>query len=183
MSASFARKVVLFMSVSVDGFVARPGGDLSWLAGQVDDEVMAWTIDVVRQTDTQLLGRVAYEEQAQYWPTSTDELAPLINDAEKIVFSSTLDQVEWRNARLAKGDPAEEIAQLKDQPGADILVPGGARFAQSLSGLGLIDEYRLRVHPIALGRGLPLFADESALALVSAKTFSSGVVGLTYRPA
>jgi len=175
------RKVVLLMSVSLDGFVARPDGDLSWLFPNINDEAMAWTVDSIRQSDTQIMGRVAYEEQVQHWPNSTDALAPLINDATKVVFSSTLEKVEWKNSRLATASLADEVAQLRQQPGsADIFVPGGARIAQSLSTLGLIDEYRLLVHPVALGAGMPLFADTVELKLLSSTTFATGAVAMTY---
>lgn len=177
------RKVVLMMSVSLDGFVARPDGDLSWLFGGVDPEVMEWTVKVISQTDTQLIGGVTYEEQAQYWPTATDELAPLINSANKIVFSKSLKKLEWANSRLATGDVGAEISQLKKQPGKHIFVPGGARLAQSLSRLGLIDEYQLRVHPVVLGSGMPLFTDQIELKLLGSKTFGSGIIALSYEPA
>lgn len=177
------RKVVLLMSVSLDGFVARPDGDLSWLFPNMDADIMEWTFDAIRETDTQLMGRVTYEEQAQHWPSSTDELAPLINEAEKIVFSSKLSRLEWNNSRLAKRAVEEEVARLKEQSGKHIFVPGGARLAQSMSRLGLIDEYRLLVHPVALGSGLPLFADTVNLALQSSTTFKTGAVALTYERA
>ncbi len=177
------RKVVLLMSVSLDGFVARPDGDLSWIFPNFDDESKTWTIESLSQTDTQIIGRVTYEEQAQHWPTSTDELAPLINGSTKIVFSSTLQTVEWENSRLATGTFAEEIAAVREQEGKNIYVPGGAKIAQSLSRLGLVDEYRLIVHPVALGNGRPLFTDHIDLKLVDSVTFPAGPVGLTYERA
>lgn len=177
------RKVVLLMSVSLDGFVARPDGDLSWLFPNIDAEAMAWTVESIGQTDTQIMGRVAYEEQAQYWPTSTDELAPLINGATKVVFSSTLQTVEWENSRLATGSLQDEVAQLRQQDGKNIFVPGGARIAQSMSKLGLIDEYRLIVHPVVLGSGMPLFADPVELKLLDSRTFGSGAIAVTYERA
>jgi dihydrofolate reductase len=177
------RKVVLMMSVSLDGFVARPDGDLSWLFPHIDAEAGAWTLDAVRPTDTQLMGGVTYQEQEQYWPTATDELAPMINGADKIVFSSTLEKVEWENSRLATGTPAEEIAKVREKEGGDIFVPGGARLVQSLSKEGLIDVYKLRVHPVVLGAGLPLFTSEVDLRLTDSQTFGSGIVALTYERA
>lgn len=111
-------------------------------------------------------------------------MADIMNHLNKIVFSTTLQQVEWANSRLATGSPAEEIARLKQQPGKDIGVAGGARLAQSLSKEGLIDEYRLTVHPVVLGSGKPLFADLPRplnLKLVDEKTLASGVLVLTYQ--
>jgi dihydrofolate reductase len=171
---------MLMMNVSLDGYVARPDHDLSWLFGDLDQQAGERTFQTLAATDTQLIGRVNYQEQAAYWPSSTQKLAPLINSARKIVFSRTLDRVDWSNSRLATADPATEIARLKQQDGRDIFVPGGASFAQSLSRLGLIDEYKLIVHPIALGAGLPLFADEIDLKLVDSRPFPSGAIALSY---
>jgi len=106
-----------------------------------------------------------------------------MNRATKIVFSRTLKKVDWENCRLAAGDPAEEIAELKRQPGAAIAVAGGARFAQSLSEQGLIDEYDLTVHPVVLGAGIPLFTDPINLKLLSTRAFDTGAVVLNYEPA
>lgn len=108
-------------------------------------------------------------------------MADIMNAMNKIIFSKTLEQVEWDNSRLATGSPAEEIALLKQQSGKDIGVAGGARFAQTLSKQGLIDEYRLTVHPLALGSGMPLFVTPLTLKLVSVKTLTSGVAVSTYQ--
>jgi dihydrofolate reductase len=180
---SFVKKVVLMMHVSLDGFVGRLNGDLDWLFPDIDDDLKEWTVDQLSQMDTHLLGRVNYEEQAQHWPSSTDELAPLINNATKVVFSKTLEKADWQNSRVARGDIAEEISGLKRQPGKDIFVPGGARFAQTLSKHRLIDEYRLVVHPVVLGSGLPLFTDALDLRLLSSRAFATGAVALTYERA
>ena len=133
---------------------------------------------------------------AGYWPTSTDLLAAPMNDIPKIVFTQqrSLDLIagdsapaaSWAEAQIANGDLATEIGRLKQQPGKDIVAHGGAGFAQSLARLGLIDEYRLVVHPVALGVGLPLFAELPMpldLKLVGTSIFASGVVAQVYRPA
>jgi dihydrofolate reductase len=177
------RKVVLAMATSLDGFIATVDGELDWIFPNMDAEVRRWIIDSVGQTDTQLLGRVNYAQQAEYWPTSDEEIAALINAATKIVFSSTLTTLEWGNSRLAERDVADEIAELKSLPGKDILVPGGASFAQYVSGRGLVDEYRLIVYPVALGKGLPLFTHPRTLRLLASVTFGTGAVALTYEPA
>ena len=174
------RKVVLMMHVSLDGYVARVNGDLDWVFGGVDDELQEWTLDLLRPMTTQLLGRVAYEEQSKHWPTATGELASIVNGAEKIVFSSTVDTLDWENCRLAEGDPGTEIARLKSEPGPDVFVPGGARLAQSLSGARLIDEYHLVVHPVVLGEGKPLFTEAAELRLTGTRVFGTGAVALTY---
>lgn len=177
------RNVVLGMQVSLDGYVATPDGKLDWAFAHFDPELNAAAMEAISQLDTILLGRVNYTEQAAVWPHQQNPMADLMNHLNKIVFSSTVQQVEWANSRLASGSPAEEIAQLKQQPGKDIGVAGGARFAQSLSKEGLIDVYRLTVHPVVLGNGKPLFADLARplnLKLVEAKPLASGVLILTY---
>jgi len=176
------RRVIVQMSVSLDGFVARADHDLSWIFPSLRDDTMRWSTDFLRTVDTHLIGRVNYLEQAAHWPSSTEDIAPLINDAAKIVFSRTLDTVDWKNARLATAEPAQEIAALKKLPGRHIFVPGGAGFVRSLVAQRLVDEFRLLVHPIALGDGLPLFAQDLPLRLVSAQPMRTGVVAVTYEP-
>ena len=177
------RKVALGMNVSLDGYVADSNDQVDWMFASVDDELMNFILDSLREVDTMLMGRVNYEEQAAHWPTSTEAIAPVVNGHEKIVFSTTLDTVDWQNTRLATHDPATEIARLKEQPGRTIGVSGGARFAQSLAAQGLIDEYRLYVHPIVLGSGTPLFTDRLPLRLLHTRTFLQGAVHLVYAPA
>jgi dihydrofolate reductase len=111
-------------------------------------------------------------------------MAALLNSHTKIVFSKRLTTLEWRNSRLATADAAEEIARLKQQPGKNIAVTGGATLAQSLTRMTLIDEYNLVMHPVVLGSGKPLFKDLSQplnLKLVNARIFDSGAIGLTYQ--
>jgi dihydrofolate reductase len=177
------RKVILQMVVSLDGYVAGPDGDLSWVFGGLDDDLRGWIVQSLSGIDTQLIGRVAYQEQEGYWPTATEPLAAVMNSSTKIVFSKTISALNWSNSRLAEGTPAEEIARLKRAPGKDIYVPGGASFVQSLSAQRLIDEYRLIVNPVVLGGGLPLFAEPIDLSLLSTKAFGTGAIALVYRPA
>jgi dihydrofolate reductase len=108
-----------------------------------------------------------------------------MNDIPKVVFSSTLERAEWAETRIARGELAEEIAALKSEPGSEMLAWGGAAFAQSLSRLGLVDEYRLVLQPVALGNGLPLFDGLTAplrLELVDAQTYNTGAALHVYRP-
>lgn len=177
------RKVALGMQVSLDGYVAAADGGLGWAFANFDDELNASVLEILNQLDVILLGRANYEEQSATWPNSEGPFADVMNTVEKIVFSKTLNKVEWANSRLATGSPAEEIAELKKQSGKDIGVAGGARFAQSLSREGLIDEYRLAIHPVVLGSGMPLFADPINLKVLSSRTFATGVVINTYQPA
>jgi dihydrofolate reductase len=122
---------------------------------------------------------------AAFWPTSKSENAHSMNEIPKIVFSKTLQHADWPETQVARGDLSEEIKRLKQEPGKDLIAHGGAAFAQALSRLGLIDEYRLVLQPAALGAGLPLFKDLAAplhLELVEATTDSKGVAIHVYRP-
>jgi dihydrofolate reductase len=144
---------------------------------------MKFTIEVLGEGDTMLMGKEKYLEQAAYWPSSTDDLAPIVNGQQKdyiLVHSRTCRR---QNSRLATGTPAEEIAALKAQPGKGIGVSGGARFARSLLADGLIDELRLTVHPVVLGAVIPLFTEPQKLTPVGSHAFGSGAVVHTYRPA
>src|SRR5690349_19434979 len=170
------------MSVSLDGFVADPDHDLSWIFDHLGEDTTRWMMDFLRETDTQLIGRVNYLEQAAHWPSSTEEIAALLNEAEKIVFSRTLRTVRWRNSRLTQRDPAAEIAELRAKPGKHIFVPGGAGFVRGLTRQGLVDEYRLLLHPYALGAGLALFDTRVPLRLTGRTGFRGGVQALTYVP-
>lgn len=184
------RKVIYSPMVSLDGFVEGPNREIDW--GLVDEELHTYINDQHRQIDTYLFGRRMYEVMT-YWDTAeTDpanpeyvlEFARLWKNIHKIVFSKTLDHVQG-NSRLSRGNIVEEIAQLKSQPGKDLGV-GGATIAASLIRLGLIDEYRLFVNPVALGRGTSMFHTldhKIELRLIETKTFSSGVVLLRYQPA
>lgn len=179
------RKVCLGMNMTFDGYVAGPNGELDWVFRTMSPDMGEWVTELLRGSDTILLGHTTYLQQAAVWPKQTSEMADLLNSHTKVVFSKRLTTLEWNNSRLAFADATEEIAHLKQQPGKNIAVTGGATLAQSLSRMGLIDEYDLVMHPIVLGRGKPLFTELSAplnLKLVSAKTFASGAIGLTYQP-
>ncbi|MGH3123120.1 MAG: dihydrofolate reductase family protein [Streptosporangiaceae bacterium] len=180
------RRVLLQMGVSVDGIVAGgPEGHGGPGAAEHED-VKAWKVESLHQAGTHIMGRVTYEQMAAHWPSATDEYAALMNDVPKVVFSTTLQKAGWASSRIARGDLAEEIASLKREPGKDIIAHGGASFVQALSRLGLIDEYRLVIQPVALGSGLPLFKDLPAplhLELAEAKAFPTGTVIHVYQPA
>jgi len=175
------RKVVLKMHVSLDGYVRAASGDvMDWVFRTYDDELKAWEVDLLWQAGTHIMGRRLYEEMAAYWPTSIEAFAPPMNEIPKVVFSKTIKQVDWTHSRVSNGDVEEELARLKQEPGKAILAHGGAKFAQSLSRLGLIDEYRLIVHPVVLAGGLPLFKEPMDLKLLSARSFPAGAVALIY---
>jgi dihydrofolate reductase len=173
-----SRPVVLFMQVTLDGYVAGPGGELDWAFARFDDELLTLMAERVGEMDTMMMGRANYLEQAAHWPYAGDEdvIAPVVNALEKVVFSSTLTSVDWQNARLAKGSPADEIAALRARPGRVIGVSGGPTFAQSLLRDGLVDRIQLAIHPVALGKGLPLFVEPQQLSPIDSHPLASGVV-------
>ncbi len=182
------RKVIVFNLATLDGFFAGPGGEIDW--HHVDEEFNEFAIAQLNSAGGLLFGRVTYQGMASYWPTDVaikndPIVADKMNTLPKIVFSRTLERVEWNNTRLAKGNIVEEISKLKQQSGKDLLLFGSADLASTLTNLGLIDEYRVMVNPVVLGSGNPLFKgikDKLDLKLVSAKTFRNGNVLLCYQP-
>lgn len=184
------RKVMLLMHVSLDGFTAGPNGEMEWI--RTDDAMFDDVAQLTESADTALFGRVTYEMMAAYWPTAADnpnagkhdiDHAHWVNAATKLVFSRTLQKVEWANSRIVRDNIAETINHLKAQPGKNLLMIGSATTAHTFMQLGLIDEYWLNVNPVVLGRGLPLFADLTQrfdLKLLGAKTYASEVIGLHY---
>ena len=182
------RKVIYSMTVSLDGYIADPNGEIDWSAP--DEELHRFHNERVRELGAHLLGRRLYQEML-YWetadedPSATDytlEFARIWKALPRIVFSNTLERVEG-NARLAGDNVAEEVARLKEQPGQDVAV-GGAGLASTLIKLDLIDEYRLFVSPVVLGCGTPYFPPLNArinLELVETRTFGSRVVYVRYQ--
>jgi dihydrofolate reductase len=182
------RKLVLSMGMSLDGLVARPGrfGAGGWGLAPEDPALKERKLGWMRDVDLHLMGRTTYQEMAGFWPTSDDAYAAPMNEVPKVVFSRTLERADWAQSRIARGELAEEIAELKREPGKDMLAWGGAAFAQSLSRLGLVDEYRLILQPVALGDGLPLFKGLSTplrLELIDAQTYPTGAALHIYRTA
>jgi dihydrofolate reductase len=180
------RKLVLEMALSLDGLVAGPGKNGSvGVATPEDPALKRRKLDWLQDTGLHLMGRKTYEGMSEFWPASHDAYAAPMNDIPKVVFSKTLTRAAWRESRIARGDLAEEIANLKREPGKDLVAWGGAAFAQSLIRLGLPDEYRFVIHPIALGEGLPLFKGITTplrLELVEGVTYKTGVALHIYRP-
>lgn len=183
------RKVIISEMVSLDGFYARPNGEIDWFI--VDDGFFKYAKDLLAQVDTQLYGRVTYEGMASYWttPQAAAENDPGItepmNGMSKIVFSKTLNKVEWNNSRLAQNDPATEIARLKREPGKDMVIYGSGKLVQTLMKAGLIDEYQLIVCPVILGSGKSMFGDiddKLSLSLLKTTQFDCGSVLFYYQP-
>jgi len=184
-------RLVYSMSVSLDGFVETPIRSLDWVL--IDEELHSFFNNEAREMSAFLYGRRLYQLMIDYWPTAeTDpsatpamlEFARIWKDKPKIVFSKTLERVGW-NSRLVSDDAEAEVTRLKAQPGFEMDV-GGPTTASTFMRLGLIDEYRLFVHPVILGAGTPFFPaldDRVALKLLETRAFGSGVVYLRYETA
>jgi dihydrofolate reductase len=176
------RKVVVSEFVSLDGIVEDP----QWTFQFASEEQDKFKFDELKASGALLLGRVTYDGFAAAWPQmieETGEYGEMMNGYPKHVVSTTLEEAEWNNSRLIKGNIAEEVSKLKQQPGKDILIFGSCDLVHTLMQHDLIDEYRLMVFPVLVGSGKRLFGDgidKKVLTLVEAKTFSSGVVVLTY---
>jgi dihydrofolate reductase len=179
------RKVVAVELVSVDGVIEAPE---EWAFSYSNDEMEEANASGMAASDALLLGRVTYEALAAFWPHQPGgtPMVDYINSVRKFVVSETLEEpLEWNNSTLIEGNVAEEITQLKRQPGKDITILGSGVLVRSLLRDGLLDELKLIVHPIVLGGGKRLFeegGDQKALELVDSKTFGTGVLYLTYRP-
>jgi dihydrofolate reductase len=179
------RQVVVQFWISLDGYSCDEGTELYRLMDEMSDDAQEQHfLTRLRRAGTHIMGRVTYQEMAQVWPTSDHPFAAPMNDIPKVVFSQSLRSADWSESRIAIGDTAQEIAQLKAEPGGEIVVHGGTRFVQSLIRLDLVDEYRLTVLPVAVGHGVPLFSDLDrplTLRLRASKAFPSGILELVYR--
>ncbi|MGG4554602.1 dihydrofolate reductase family protein [Paenibacillus sp. FSL W8-0186] len=187
------RKLVLFLHASLDGFVEGPNGDMDigWVS--YDADLQNHAKEILSTADTVIWGRGTYQMMHSYWssvpsnPSASQyerNHAEWIEKTAKIVFSTTLDKVEWNNSRLVKKDVEEEIKNLKQQPGKDMIIIGSPRFAHYLIQLNLIDEFKITVSPVLIGSGLPLFQglqEMIKLKLIENKTFDSGAIGLVYQ--
>ncbi len=180
------RKLIAAINMSLDGFCDHT-------AMSADDEIHEHYNELLSNAGTLIYGRITYQLMESYWPTvvkdptgikPTDEFAVLIDNISKIVFSRTLKNVDWKNTILKKEVIKEEILELKDQAGKNILV-GSPGLIVALAQLDLIDEYQLSVQPTVLGSGLPLFKnirDRIDLKLLKTKTFGCGAIVLYYEP-
>jgi dihydrofolate reductase len=212
------RKLILKMSMSLDGFVGGSKSEVDWIFASMDEGAVDWTMKSIWRAGVHIMGSRTFHDMASYWPYSSEVYAAPMNEIPKVVFSKnpsvtssarsttqalrdasrantggaeathadSSKEQSWRDARVMSGDLAADIAQLKSEPGKDIMAHGGAGFARSLVRLGLVDEYQLLVHPVARGQGLPLFSElpkPMVLQLVSATTFPAGAIAHVYRPA
>lgn len=184
-------RLIYLMNVSLDGFIETPDHSLGWAT--VDEELHDWFNDLTGALDATLYGRRLYELMAAAWPTMPDDPTATRTELDfarawlampKIVFSSTLDEVAW-NSRLERGDVVEALPRLRDEFQGDIGI-GGPTLAAPCIRRGLVDEFRLVVHPVILGAGAPFFPELDApipLRLFETRTFASGVQYLGYRRA
>ena len=181
--------------MSLDGYVARPNGDLDWITWDMDNELMEFINFTIDSSDTILLGRKMTDGFVNYWenvvnnkPDSPEfSLAKKMVDTPKVVFTKTLDKSTWNNTTLAKGNLAEEIANLKKSRhggSKDIIVYGGAGFVSSLIKEGLIDEYHLIINPTAIGNGMTIFNSLDRIRKftpIQSKLYSGGKTVLSYK--
>jgi dihydrofolate reductase len=185
-------RIVVTEFVSLDGVVEDPGGAEAFRHGGWSFEVSRgaegdkFKLDETISSDALLLGRVTYEGFAEAWPAREGEFADKFNNMPKYVVSSTLEDAEWNNSTVLKGDVAEEVGKLRQEQAGDIVVHGSARLVQTLIEHGLVDELRLMVFPLVLGSGKRLFgetSDKKRLRLVDSKVVGDGVAILIYQPA
>ncbi|HRH03819.1 MAG TPA: dihydrofolate reductase family protein [Bacteroidia bacterium] len=184
------RKIISFVHVSLDGFVAGPNGEMDWI--KLEDEIFDHVEKRISKSDTALYGRVTYELMESYWPTAADKPNATKHDKEhalwyskstKVVISRSRENSGANNTKIIGDNLSENILQLKKQPGNELLLFGSPSATHSLMQLNLIDGYWLFVNPVVLGKGIPLFAniqDKTLLTLQSTKVFECGVVELNY---
>jgi dihydrofolate reductase len=170
--------LILKMSVSLDGYVAPLDGSTDWVAAGRSADSTSWVAETVSNAGAHLIGAATYTAWAGYWPTASGPFAKAMNEIPKVVFSNSLTSADWDVTEIATGDLAEAIARLKQQRPSDgyLLAQGGTRFARSLVATGLIDEYRLVVHPVVLGAGEQIFSAPLAIESMSTTVFSGGAV-------
>ena len=177
--------LILKMSVSLDGYVAPADGSSGWEAAGRSPDSAEWVLDTVSNAGAHLVGAATYARWAALWPGASGPFAAPMNEIPKVVFSNSLTSADWGETTIATGDLADTVARLKqERSGGYLLAQGGVRFARSLVETGLIDEYRLFVHPVVLGAGERLFTAPRTLETVSITAFSGGVVAhvFTARP-
>jgi dihydrofolate reductase len=190
------RKLIMKMSISIDGFVGGPNGENDWVFRSSTEESRAWSVEKSWEAGLIIMGRKSFENMAPYWPTASGPFAAPMNEIPKAVFTQKgfkgveLPNAEqspavasWTQARVFDGDLSEGIKQLKSEEGKPIVAIGGAGFMRNLIATGLIDEYHLVTHPVILGKGLAIFNGVTApldLKLADVKAFSGGIIARTY---
>lgn len=184
------RKLVLSVAtMSIDGIIAQENTEFWRRFGPAsmgdDEEYDEYFTDGIRHAGVHVMGRVTYEAMADTWPYSSDPIAAIMNDTPKVVFSRTLTEARWPQARIASGNLANELTRLKAEDGGEIVAHGGAHFMQSLVRTGLVDEYRLCVYPVVVGRGMALFSGIEhplGVKVLSSRLFTCGATVVHARP-
>ena len=189
------RKVFLYMTMTCDGFFAGPHGELDWMSQTPDQELTDDVVAYFQGIDRGFIGYPTASSMIPYWlhvaknPSASEgerAIAQAVNSLHPFVVSRQEEKIEWENAELlvvkSDNELVEAVKKIKRQPGKNLGVPGGIRTAQTFVRLGLIDEYVLMVHPVAIGNGQRIFTDRVNLELVSTKTYKSGVMRVCYRP-
>ena len=182
------RKLFAFNLISLDGFFEGPDHDINW--HNVDEEFNDFAIEQTSALGALLFGRVTYQLMESYWPTADalkndPVIAGIMNRVPKLVFSRSLEKAEWNNTRIVKENIEQEILNLKKKPGKDMAVFGSANLLSTLVRMDLVDEHRVMVNPVLLGKGSPLFKSMEAsvnLRLLKSRTFKSGNILLYYEP-
>ena len=168
---------VLKVSVSLDGYVAPIDGSTDWVAAGRSDDGASWTVETLSNAGAHLIGATTYAGWAAYWPGASGPFARPMNEIPKVVFSNSLASADWPDTTIAAGDLAEVVTRLKQEgSGGYLLAHGGVRFARSLIATGLIDEYRLVIHPVVLGAGERIFSAPLTIEPTSTTVFSRGAV-------
>jgi dihydrofolate reductase len=175
------RRVIESTLVSLDGVIGDP---MAWANEYFDADAVAASLAQLRRSDAMLMGRNSYEMFAAAWPDSSGDYADRMNEITKYVFSATLEQATWTNATIVRGDVAAAVRELRGQPGGDLLMYGHGPLGQTLLDNGLLDELRLWIHPVVVGRGTLLFRTgaQARLRLVDTERRANGVVVVTYEP-
>src|SRR5271157_390249 len=180
------RRIVMWNLVTLDGFFEGPKSwDLPWHKYAWGEELERFSIEQLRSAGALLFGRVTYEGMARYWTSQQGEIADFMNNLPKVVFSRTLQKAEWKNTTLVKDHAEEEAAKLKQQPGKDMFIFGSAALSSALMQHNLIDEYRLCIAPVILGRGHPLFKESPesiTMKLLEVRQLKNGSVITRYEP-
>jgi dihydrofolate reductase len=170
-------ELILKMSVSLDGYVAPLDGSTDWIAAGGSVDALSWTVETVSNAGAHLMGATTYAAMAAHWPSASGPLAKPMNEIPKVVFSDSLASADWGETTIAAGDLADAVTRLKqERSGGYLLAHGGAQFARSLVETGLIDEYRLLIHPAVLGAGERIFLAPLTIEPMSTTVFSGGAV-------
>ena len=177
------RKLTASFFMSLDGIVDAPQ---DWHFPYMDAQMLGAASATMAASDTILLGRTTFEEFASAWPDRSGDMADYFNQTPKYVASTTLESVDWQNSTVLRSDVAAAVKRLKEQNGREISVTGSGTLVRSLLAADLVDELRVMLHPVVVGRGKHLFedaADAKGFKLAASETFSTGVLNLTYVPA